>query len=366
MRSLTIAVLGGGNGSFAAAADLTMAGHQVRLWRRNEADAAAHRDAGSRIGMTDHAGRREATLAAITSDIAAATLGADLILAPSPAFSQPAIAALLAPHLRDGQAVFLPPGSLGSLVFAQAAHARGNRAEVAYAETGTLPWLARKHGAYEVRISGRGKRLPTGVFPLRLADQALDVIGAAFPGAIEPCGDALSGALMNAGPIIHPPLIVMNAGPIEHFDRWDIHKEGTQPAIRRVTDALDAERIAVREALGYGAPHFPLANHYAREGEEWMYGRGSHEKLTGSGDWHEHLVLTQHRYMLEDTRIGLSLLVSAADLACVATPLARAFAAIGSAICGQDFLAGGRSLASLGLGGLDRAAVQAVLRDGFA
>ena len=49
------------------------------------------------------------------------------------------------------------------------------------------------------------------------------------------------------GPIIHPPLIVMNAGPIEHFERWDIHKEGTQAAIRRVTDALDAERIAVRE-----------------------------------------------------------------------------------------------------------------------
>jgi len=29
------------------------------------------------------------------------------------------------------------------------------------------------------------------------------VIGRAFPGVIEPCGDALSGALMNAGPIIH-------------------------------------------------------------------------------------------------------------------------------------------------------------------
>ena len=27
-----------------------------------------------------------------------------------------------------------------------------------------------------------------------------------------------------------------NAGPIEHFERWDIHKEGTQPAIRRVTE----------------------------------------------------------------------------------------------------------------------------------
>ena len=44
--------------------------------------------------------------------------------------------------------------------------------------------------------------------------------------------------------------------------------------------ALDAERIAVREALGYRAPHFPLADHYASEGDEWMYGRGAHGKLT--------------------------------------------------------------------------------------
>ena len=92
--------------------------------------------------------------------------------------------------------------------------------------------------------SGLSKRLPTGVFPLRRADHALAVIAEAFPGAIEPCGDALSGALMNAGPIIHPPLILMNAGPIEHFERWDIHKEGTQPAIRRVTDRLDGEHAS--------------------------------------------------------------------------------------------------------------------------
>ena len=182
---------------------------------------------------------------------------------------------------------------------------------------------------------------------------------------IEPCGDALSGALMNAGPIIHPPLIVMNAGPIEHFERWDIHKEGTQAAIRRVTDALDAERIAVRDSLSYGAPHFPLAHHYATEGEIWMYGRGSHDRLTDSGDWRERIVLTEHRYMREDLRLGLSLLVSVAELAGVATPLAKAFLAIGGTICGEDFAKNGRTLTSLGLGGLHRAELQTLLREGF-
>ena len=85
-----------------------------------------------------------------------------------------------------------------------------------------------------------------------------------------------------------------------------------------------------------------------------MYGRGSHDRLTNSGDWRERIVLTEHRYMREDLRLGLSLLVSVAELAGVATPLAKSFLAIGGAICGEDFMKSGRTLASLGLGGLDR------------
>ena len=193
---------------------------------------------------------------------------AELILCPAPAFAQHDIARQLAPHLarRPGRVPAAGDIRLDDLCDRPRA-TPAIAPQSSFAETGTLPWLTRKHGPFEVAITIRAKRLPVGVFPLDTAEHALDVIGRAFPGVIEPCGDALSGALMNAGPIIHPPLIVMNAGPIEHFERWDIHKEGTQAAIRRVTDALDAERIAVREALGYGAPHFPLAHHYASEGE---------------------------------------------------------------------------------------------------
>jgi opine dehydrogenase len=362
---LKIAVLGGGNGSFAAAGDFALQGHEVRLWRRDAALFDEHRAAGSRIVLKDSNGRHDVQLALVTTDIAEAVRGVELVLCPAPAFAQHDIARLLAPHLTNRQVVFLPPATFGSMIFAKATHDAGNRASASFAETGTLPWLTRKHGPFEVAITIRARRLPVGVFPLGNAGHALDVIGRAFPGVIEPCGDALSGALMNAGPIIHPPLIVMNAGPIEHFERWDIHKEGTQASIRRVTDALDAERIAVREGFGYGVPHFPLAHHYASEGEQWMYGRGSHDRLTDSGDWRERIVLTEHRYMREDLRLGLSLLVSVAALAGVATPLAKAFLAIGGAICGEDFVASGRTLASLGLGQFDRDGLQKLLREGF-
>jgi opine dehydrogenase len=97
-----------------------------------------------------------------------------------------------------------------------------------------------------------------------------------------------------------------------------------------------------------------------------MYGRGSHDRLTDSGDWRERLVLTEHRYMREDLRLGLSFLVSAAELAGVATPLANAFLAVGGAICGEDFMKGRRTLESLGFGSLGRSELQALLRDGFA
>ncbi|MBV8924430.1 MAG: NAD(P)-binding domain-containing protein, partial [Bradyrhizobium sp.] len=160
---MKIAVLGGGNGSFAAAGDFALQGHEVRLWRRDARQAAAHAAAGSRILVKDVAGRRNVELALVTTDMAAAVRDTELILSPAPAFAQPDIARLLAPHLRDGQVVFLPPATFGTIIFAKAAQEAGNRAEASFAETGTLPWLTRKHGELEVAITIRAKRLPVGV-----------------------------------------------------------------------------------------------------------------------------------------------------------------------------------------------------------
>jgi opine dehydrogenase len=354
-----VAVLGGGNGSYAAAADLAEQGHEVRLWRR---DAAAFAPvlAAQAITLKDVNGRREVRLARATADIGEAVRGAELLVVPTPAFAQLDIARALAPHLADGQVVFLPPGTFGSYVMARAVRDAGSRAAVTFAETGTLPYLVRKHGPAEVAITIRAKRLPTGAFPAKGSADALEVVRRAYP-AIEPIEDALAGALMNAGPIIHAPLILMNAGPLEHFETWDIHKEGTQPAIRRVTDALDAERIAVREALGYRPYHFPLRDHYTTD--RWMYG-DAHDRLTESGDWREKIELTSHRYMREDVEYGLAFLVSVAEWAGVPCPVARGLLALGSAVCGTDFRRGPRTLEALGLAGLDRAGMRRLLDEG--
>ena len=356
---MKIAVLGGGHGCYAAAADLSEAGHEVRLWRRDAAALEPVRKGG--IRLKDQKGPRNVPIAMATGDIAQAVRGAELVLIPSPALAQDDIARAMAPHLINGQVVYLPPGTFGSFTMDCIVRASGNAARVSYAETGTLPWLARKHGAAEVAITMRAIHLPTGVYPARNSAQALATISKAFPGVIEPCGDGLSGALMNAGPIIHPPLILMNAAPLQHFERWDIHNEGTQPAVRAVTTALDQERIAVREALGYGAPHFPLADHY--DNDRWMYG-DAHKKLTDSGDWRESIDLHAHRYMLEDTAMGLGFLASVARYVHVDAPVAHGLLALAGAILGRDLRRGPRSFEALGLSELSRSALQAMLQQG--
>jgi opine dehydrogenase len=131
--------------------------------------------------------------------------------------------------------------------------------------------------------------------------------------------------------------------------------------VRSVTDALDAERIAVREALGYGGPHFPLRDHYTSE--RWMYG-DAHRKLTDSGDWREHIDLHAHRYMTEDTVLGLAFLASCARFAGVKAPVAHGLLAVAGAILGRDLRAGPRTLQALGLASLTRAELQARLREG--
>ncbi|MBC7202829.1 MAG: NAD/NADP octopine/nopaline dehydrogenase family protein [Pusillimonas sp.] len=356
---MKVAVLGGGHGCYAAAADLSEAGHEVSFWRRDTAALQPVIDSRC-ITIKDDAGQRDIRIAHVCTDISEALKGSELIVIPTPAVAQLDVARAMAPHLTDGQVVYLPPGTFGSFIMAETVKAEGNKAQVTWAETGTLPWLVRKHGPNTVAITTRATRLPTGVYPAVRAGHGLSVIREAFP-VIEPCEDAMSGALMNAGPIIHPPLIIMNAAPLQHFEAWDIHNEGTQPAVRSVTDKLDQERIVIREALGYGAPHFPLADHY--NSDKWMYGN-VHKKLVKSGDWHEHINLHHHRYMTEDTMLGLSFQASVADWAGIDAPISKGLLAIAGGIVGQDLRKGPRALATLGLAGISKDDLRELLFSG--
>ena len=218
---MEVAVIGGGHGGYAAAAEISEHGHTVRFWRRNAEDFQAVL-ANPTIRVKDFKGERDIAIARPTTSLGEAVKGAELIVIPLPATTQESLAVDCAPFWEDGQVVFLPPGTFGSYIYLKAARDAGNLADVTFCETGTLPYLARKHGPAHVVVSGYGKHLPTGCLPARNSEAALAKLCQVYP-AVVPIEDGLSGALMNAGGIIHPPLIMMNAGPLEHFESWDIY-----------------------------------------------------------------------------------------------------------------------------------------------
>ncbi|WP_127115824.1 NAD/NADP-dependent octopine/nopaline dehydrogenase family protein [Shimia sediminis] len=351
---MKIAVLGGGNGSYAAVADFTEAGHDVHWWRRGGSGPPE-------ISLTDHQGSR-AVPTRVTSDLESVIKRADLIFVPVPAFAQSEIADVLAPHLGDGQVVLLAPGSFGSLTMAQAVRAAGNNTDFVFAETATLPWIARKTDDDRLIVTTRANRLPLGAYPASQTDRARSVVASAFPDVSWiPVEDALSAALLNCGPILHPPLVFMNAGAIEAQDSFEIHAEGTQPAIRLVQDALDAERIAVRTALGYDSPHFPLRDFY--ESDQWMYGKLGQDLPTDQPPPHEKIDFRGHRYISEDIAIGLAFMVSLGSWLGVPTPLASAFLEIASAATGQELANGPRTATTTALVQMSPEELRRNLRD---
>src|SRR6185503_16594268 len=102
--------------------------------------------------------------------------------------------------------------------------------------------------------------------------------------------------------------------------RVDIHVEGTTATVRKLIDAVDAERVATRAGWGYGPPHYELATYYDEaRAPEGFYGAGARARVAESGIFDETLGL-EHRYVTEDVELGLALFESAARTAAVDTP----------------------------------------------
>lgn len=358
---MNVTVLGGSHGGYTTAADLALAGHRVRLWRRSAEALAPVQKAG---GITLVAEQRQgvARLDRATADLGEALDGAEVVIVPLPATSHDDLGERLAGRLTGREVVLLTPGTLGSVVLARALARAGAPQPLAFAEAGTLPYLTRKTGPASVTAPVRAANLPVGVFPAARSQVALERIGVLFP-AMRPCVDALDAALTNAGTVIHPPLVLVNAASID-AGAFDIHAAGTTPSARRLIDAVDGERLAARRGLGYPAPHYELATYYDEaRAAEGLYGTGAKARVVASGLWRE-VVDYDHRYVTEDVVLGLTLFESAGRTAGTPTPAISGLLAVFGALLGRE-LAGGRALDHLGLGDLTRREVQALFREGW-
>ncbi|TAK36343.1 MAG: glycerol-3-phosphate dehydrogenase [Chloroflexota bacterium] len=363
-KAMKIAVLGTGNAGLACAGDLALAGHEVHLWGRTRANfASVLLNKASRSGpglihvnALEHGG--DAQIALVTDDIAQSIEGVNLILVAAPAFAHDDITRGFAPHVQADQVVAYMPGNFTTPSARRILESTG-APDVLLVETATLPYGTRRGQGAEVTIPVRTVRNPTAALPASRTAEAIAILQQVYP-AVMPAVDVLDTALLNPNCPAHATLMTTSAGAVEHFGAaYDMQTQGITPATLRLIYALDAERIAVREALGYGAPHFPQNTYYDRaHAEEGMFGQTAVQLVAESALWRERVTM-EHRYLGEDVAYGLSLIAEMGQVAGVPTPSVDAVIQVASVLRGEELRWRGRTLASLGLEGLGIADLRA-------
>lgn len=354
-----IAVLGGGNASHTISADLTLKGLSVNLFEMERfADSMRTVFETGEIEMSGVAGSGKARLNMVTSDIAQAVAGVEVIFMPLPGFTVGPYAELLAPYLVDGQAVVMLPGSLSALEFLTAIRRLGCKSDVIAAETGGLPFATRLVAPGKVKTFHIRAICTLATVPGNRCQELYKKIEGLYPFA--PRKTVVETGLAHLTPLLHPVGTLLNAGRIErsHGDFY-MYEEGMTPGVVRVAERVDQERLAIGEKMGIKLPtgvDMMVESAYGPRGTLWESVNGSAGLTPVRGP-----DSLSSRYLTEDVPFGLVPWASLGHAVGVATPVMDALVAIGGAIMGVDPWEHGRNLKKMGLDGKDLQEIKAYL-----
>jgi opine dehydrogenase len=352
---MRVAVLGAGNGGLASAFDFAQHGHEVSLYNLPEfaANLVAVEEAGGITATGDLEGFAPIRYAG--HDAAEATAGVQLVVLVGPAYSTEPLAVAVAPHLADGVAVLICPGSCaGAIAFKRAAGLALDDDRHTVGETSTLPYAVRATEPGVIRVY---LKLATGVYlagvPRGSTDRLFDLVEDVWP-AVEKADSVFQTTLQNGNPVIHPAVTLLNAGLLERTGGdFLFYEEGVTESVGRLIEAVDEERLAIAGALGVtilSEPALGARQGYMRE-ENYSTGYSTAPGFLGIRA-QERL---DHRYLTEDVGYGLIFLTDLAARLGVPTPAMDAVITIASVVLARDFRAeGARTVGGLGLDGLSR------------
>ncbi len=376
MEKDLVAVLGGGNGGHAVAANLSLAGFKVNFFELPlfaESLEKVLRTKEIQIEGISIDGVAKMNLA--TTDIQQAIKDAGVIFVITPAFGHKAMAEVCAPFIQDGQIIVLMPGSGGSLEFVNIFNQKKVKREVFFAESCTLPYGARLKGSGHVSVLINAVILPTGVFPSNKTGEVIPKLKQFYP-MITSAKDVLEAAINNPNPIVHPVATLLNAARIEHSKgEFYLYAEGMTPAVARTYESLNHERLAICKTLGYKLYHWDnleFKDYNLGETEEECryrilntsmdaaFGKdGIYAGIKMKGP--EHL---KDRFVTEDVPYGMVLLSTLGDLLGVPTPTHDAVIQLASVINRTDYWKTGRGIKQLGLSNLDKKGLKKFLLEG--
>jgi opine dehydrogenase len=361
-----VAILGAGGGGCAAAADLSRRGFEVRIASRSAETLAPLRAQGG-VRYTGVFGEGFAPVATITTDVAEAVAGADVVMVAAPMMAHLGLAATLAPHLRTEQVLFLTPGHL-ALAVPSTLRRHGIRQPVT-CEATTLPYAARVIEPGLVRVALEVARLRFAAFPSRETARLAERVARLYP-SLSPLGHVLESVFLYTNAVHHPPATICNAGRIESTGGDYAHYyDGITPSVGAVIDRTDEERRAIAAALGVATEPFVDYFHTLGYTTEAARRTGlAYEAFHQSEPdrWIKAPSTLRHRYLDEDVPFGLVPLVALARWAGVATPIMDALIELACALRGVDYRKDGLTLERMGLADVARGDLDRLLREGYA
>jgi opine dehydrogenase len=376
MEKDLVAVLGGGNGGHAVAANLSLAGFKVNFFELPQfADSFEKVLRTKEIQIQGISIDGVAKLNLSTTDIQQAIKDAEVVFVITPAFGHKAMAEVCAPFVQDGQIIVLMPGSGGSLEFVNIFKQRKVKREVTFAESCTLPYGARLKGPGHVSVLINAVILPTGIFPSKKTGGVIPKLKPFYP-MITPAKDVLEAAINNPNPIVHPVATLLSATRIEHSKgEFYLYTEGMTPAVARAYESLNQERLSICKTLGYKLHHWDnleFKNYNLGETEEECryrilntsmdaaFGKdGIYAGIKMKGP--EHL---KDRFVTEDVPYGMVLLSTLGDFLGVPTPTHDAVIQLASVINRTDYWKTGRGMKQLGLSQFDKKGLKKFLLEG--
>ncbi len=180
--------------------------------------------------------------------------GVEVIFMPLPGFTVSPYAKLLAPHLKDGQAVVMMPGSLSALEFLTAIRAHGCQSDVIVAETGGLPFATRLVAPGKVKTFHIRAICALATIPGNRCQELYAKIEGLYPFA--PRKTVVETGLAHLTPLLHPVGTLLNAGRIErsHGDFY-MYEEGMTPGVVRVAERVDQRAPGDWRGDGHPAPY---------------------------------------------------------------------------------------------------------------
>lgn len=347
MEKTKFAIIGAGNGGQSFAGHLTLLGYPVSLFDVEKVKL----DGLMKTGIIKLTGAVEgnARIPLITGDIANAISGAEVIMVVIPTVYQRSIAIAMAPFLVDGQIIVLNPGATGgALEVRTAIQEAGCKANLIIAETHTLLYACRSPQAGEAYIGGIKDEVELATLPASAATKVAAILNRPFP-QFKAVENILVTSLNNANAMMHPAPTLLNAGRIESKSSFNYYSDGITPALAKVIEKLDAERLAIANALGVKVPtinDFYTASYGATGADlyEQIQKVKAYEGIKGPTSLNT-------RYLFEDIPTGLVPLSLFGRALGVSTPTMNAVIELGNILHGKNYWEEGRSLEKLGLAG---------------